>query len=90
MQAKRYKDVPSAMSYTLIHLSGDYPLIDYTLAGKFLCFLMCLFAVGIVSIPSGIIANGFTDVALKEVILFMLFSHLQSAEKTKRNEISGE
>ncbi|EKX41400.1 hypothetical protein GUITHDRAFT_142088 [Guillardia theta CCMP2712] len=64
--AKRYKDVPSAMSYTLIHLSGDYPLIDYTLAGKFLCFLMCLFAVGIVSIPSGIIANGFTDVALKE------------------------
>eukprot|EP00960_Hanusia_phi_P001230 33801-Hanusia_phi.AAC.1 len=65
--AQRYKDVPSAMSYTLIHLSGDYPLIDYSLAGKFLCFLMCLFAVGIVSIPSGIIANGFTDVALKEV-----------------------
>ena len=53
-QAMRYKDVPTALSYTLIHLSGDYPLLDYSLTGKFICFLMCLFAASVVqvSLPS--------------------------------------
>ena len=64
-QGMRYKDVPTALSYTLIHLSGDYPLLDYTLTGKFICFLMCLFAASVVQIPTGIIADGFQDVALK-------------------------
>lgn len=49
-QAMRYKDVPTALSYTLIHLSGDYPLLDYTLTGKFICFLMCLFAASVVQV----------------------------------------
>jgi len=64
-QGMRYKDVPTALSYTLIHLSGDYPLLDYTLTGKFICFLMCLFAASVVQIPTGIIAEGFQDVAVK-------------------------
>lgn len=49
-QAMRYKDVPTALSYTLIHLSGDYPLLDYSLTGKFICFLMCLFAASVVQV----------------------------------------
>jgi len=31
---QRFKDVPSAMPYTLILLSGDYPLLDFTFWGK--------------------------------------------------------
>ena len=49
-QGMRFKDVPTAMSYTLIHLSGDYPLLDYTLTGKFICFLMCIFAASVVQV----------------------------------------
>ena len=64
-QAMRYKDVPSSLSYTLIHLSGDYPLLDYSLTGKLICFLMVLFAASVVQIPTGIIAEGFQNEALK-------------------------
>jgi len=49
-QGMRYKDVPTALSYTLIHLSGDYPLLDYSLTGRFICFLMCLFAASVVQV----------------------------------------
>jgi len=59
-QAQRFADVPSAMPYTLVLLSGDYPLLDFTLCGRATCFLMCLFAVSVVSVPSSIIASGFT------------------------------
>jgi hypothetical protein len=64
-QAQRFADVPSAMPYTLVLLSGDYPLLDFTLWGRATCFLMCLFAVSVVSVPSSIIASGFTDVAMR-------------------------
>jgi hypothetical protein len=64
-QGQRFQDVPTALQYTLILLSGDYPLCDFVFWGQVTCFLMCLFAVSVVSIPSSIIANGFTDVALK-------------------------
>jgi len=65
-QGQRFQDVPTALQYTLILLSGDYPLCDFVFWGQVTCFLMCLFAVSVVSIPSSIIAKGFTDVALKE------------------------
>jgi hypothetical protein len=62
MQLERFNDVPNAMTYTMYHLTGDYPLTDYTFWGKAVNFFMVLFAVSIVAIPSGLIANGFQEV----------------------------
>ena len=50
---------------------GPYSLpgihnIDNWSPNQVTCFLMCLFAVSVVSIPSSIIASGFTDEALKK------------------------
>ena len=62
MQLQRFNDVPNAMTFTMYHLTGDYPLTDYTFWGKAVNFFMVLFAVSIVAIPSGLIANGFQEV----------------------------
>ena len=32
--AERFASVPAALPYTLILLTGDYPLIDFTMAAK--------------------------------------------------------
>eukprot|EP00933_Yihiella_yeosuensis_P042821 TRINITY_DN37486_c0_g1_i1.p1 TRINITY_DN37486_c0_g1~~TRINITY_DN37486_c0_g1_i1.p1 ORF type:complete len:431 (-),score=73.90 TRINITY_DN37486_c0_g1_i1:131-1258(-) len=58
--AERYGTMPSAMPYTLVHLTGDYPLIDYDFPAKCVLFFALLFAVGVVSVPTGLLASGFT------------------------------
>jgi len=60
--ADRFSSLPSAAFYTLIHLTGDYPIITYSAWGRVVCFVMVVAAVGIVSIPSGLIASGFSEV----------------------------
>ena len=45
-----------------IHLTGDYPITTYDWPAKFVNFFMVVAAVGVVSIPSGLIANGFVDI----------------------------
>lgn len=60
MQSQRYRSVVSAMPYTLVHLTGDYPLVDYTLHAKISLFFSLLFAVGVVSVPAGLMASGFS------------------------------
>lgn len=59
--AQRYGTMFSAMPYTLVHLTGDYPLIDYDFPAKCVLFLALLFAVGVVSVPTGLLASGFTQ-----------------------------
>eukprot|EP00936_MAST-01D_sp_MAST-1D-sp1_P001188 g1188.t1 len=61
-QDDRYESVPSALSFTLIHLSGDFPLVDYDFWAKVTLFFGCIFAVGVVAVPSGLLADGFSDV----------------------------
>jgi voltage-gated potassium channel len=65
-QSNRFGDMLVSMPYTLILLSGDYPLVDFTPSGQMVCLCMCVFAVGLVSVPSGIIAQGFQTEALRE------------------------
>jgi len=60
-QAQRFQDVPHALPYSLILLTGDYPLVDFTFWGKIINFFMVLFAAGVCAVPSGVIAAGFTD-----------------------------
>lgn len=61
-QADRYSDAFAAMPFTFIHLTGDYPIIEYTLAGRVVCFFMVICGVGLVGIPTGIVADGFKQV----------------------------
>ncbi|KNC47682.1 ion transporter [Thecamonas trahens ATCC 50062] len=59
--AARYESIPSALWYTLVHLTGDYPLYQYTWWGKGVNFVSALTAVGVVGIPSAAIASGFVS-----------------------------
>jgi hypothetical protein len=60
--ATRFSSVVSALTYTCVHLTGDYPIVTYSFWGRVVCFFMVLIAVGVVSIPSGLIASGFAQV----------------------------
>lgn len=59
----RFKSFMDSMVYTCIHLTGDYPIITYKLAARFACFFMVIAAVGVVSVFSALIAEGFTQIA---------------------------
>jgi hypothetical protein len=51
-----------SMVYTGIHLTGDYPITTYTWPARFVNFFMVIAAVGVVSVPSGLIASGFVEI----------------------------
>ena len=57
-QSFRFRNAPNALEYTMIHLTGDFPLIDYTLWGRIVCFFIVFAAVGVTSVPQGLIASG--------------------------------
>jgi hypothetical protein len=60
--AVRFRSIIDTMTYTCVHLTGDYPIVTYNFWGRVVCFFMVLAAVGIVSIPSGLIASGFAQI----------------------------
>lgn len=69
----RFQNFFDSMVYTGIHLTGDYPIITYSWPARFVNFFMVIAAVGVVSIPSGLIASGFVQI-------------VQSKNKVKRGE----
>ena len=44
-QDERYQNVLSALPFTLIHLTGDFPLVDYDFWAKATLFFGCIFDV---------------------------------------------
>ena len=60
--ADRYRNFFVSMSYTGIHLTGDFPTVEYDAYGRIICFFIVIAAVGVVSVPSGLIASGFVDI----------------------------
>lgn len=58
----RFHNFFESAVYTAIHLTGDYPIITYDWPARFVNFFMVIAAVGVVSIPSGIIAGGFIQI----------------------------
>ena len=48
-------------------MAGEVPLADFTLAGRCVCGIMGIIAVGLFSIPVGIIGDGFADWAQDNV-----------------------
>ena len=61
----------------MIHLTGDFPLIGYDQGsdsfpfGRMICFFIIIVAVGIISIPQGLLCEGF-EKALKARFLSFL------------------
>ena len=60
--AVRFDSVLDTLTYTCVHLTGDYPIVTYNFWGRTVCFFMVLAAVGVVSITSGLIASGFAQI----------------------------
>jgi hypothetical protein len=58
----RFQNFFDSMVYTGIHLTCDYPIITYSWSGRVVNFFMVIAAVGVVSIPSGLIASGFVEI----------------------------
>lgn len=58
----RFRNVPNSLQYDMILLTGDYPFVDFTPLGIVVNVIQIFVAVGVVAVPSGIIAAGFTQV----------------------------
>ena len=58
----RFTNFFDSFVYTGIHLTGDYPLIEYNALGRIINFFIVVAAVGVVSIPAGLIASGFSEI----------------------------
>jgi hypothetical protein len=58
----RFQNYFDSMIYTGVHLTGDFPIITYTWAARVCCFFMVIAAVGVMAVPSGLIANGFVSI----------------------------
>jgi hypothetical protein len=58
----RFQSFFDSLIYTGIHLTGDYPIITYSWPARFVNFFMVITAVGVVAIPSGLIASGFVEI----------------------------
>ena len=59
--SKYYTSIPASMWPTLLFLSGECPLCDFTPAGKLITVFLGLFAVAIFAIPVGVIGSGWED-----------------------------
>lgn len=61
----RYGNYFKSFPLTGIHLTGDFPMVEYGVLGRFVLFCIVIAAVGVVSIPSGVIASGFAEIVSK-------------------------
>lgn len=75
----RYKTYFTALPLTGIHLTGDFPLVEYGGLGRVILFFAVLAAVGVVAIPSGVIASGFAEIVESKL-------KSQCPEKTEKTE----
>ena len=54
-----YGNMLESMWYTLLNLTGEFPLGDYSVPGKIVGFFMVLFAIELYGSASGVFADGF-------------------------------
>ena len=64
--AFHYRTIPSAMWITLLNLSGESPLSQYSMYGKIITAILGLFATGIFGIPIGLLGAGFEAIVSQE------------------------
>ena len=61
-ESVRFEHMFAAIPLTGIHLTGDFPIIEYNGWGRIILFFCVIAAVGVVAIPSGVIASGFAEI----------------------------
>lgn len=66
---KRFRSALSSLQYSAVLLTGDYPIKDFSLAGKLCCVVAVVVAVGIVAVPASILASAFVDILQDEADL---------------------
>lgn len=65
--SNRYGSFLTSLPLTGIHLTGDFPVVEYNGYGRIVCFVMVITAIGVVSIPSGLVASGFAEIVQSRV-----------------------
>jgi hypothetical protein len=64
--ANWYSNIPNSMWMTMLNLSGECPLANYSTPGKFVIGIIGLFATAIFGVPIGILGAGFEELIAKE------------------------
>uniref|UniRef100_A0A7S1TCG5 Ion transport domain-containing protein n=1 Tax=Compsopogon caeruleus TaxID=31354 RepID=A0A7S1TCG5_9RHOD len=57
--AKYYESIPDALFPTILMLTGEFPLVDFTPWGQVISSIIAVIAVAIFAIPTGVLGAGF-------------------------------
>ncbi|KAA8491871.1 Potassium voltage-gated channel subfamily KQT member 4 [Porphyridium purpureum] len=57
--AKYFQSIPDAMFPTTLMLTGEYPLVDFTVAGRWIAAFIAVIAVAFFAVPTGVLGSGF-------------------------------
>ena len=60
-ESKRFRNALSSLQYSAVLLSGDYPIVDFSLTGKLCCACAVIIAVGVVAVPASVLAGAFVS-----------------------------
>ena len=63
----RYENFFKSVPLIGIHLTGDFPMVEYDGYGRIICFVIVIAAIGVVSIPSALVASGFAEIVQSKV-----------------------
>lgn len=66
----QFQSIAGAMWPTLLNLVGEYPSGDYSLAGRFVSSCVAIFAIGVFSVPVGVLGAGFSEIFAKQEVFF--------------------
>lgn len=80
-ESVRYENFFTSFPLTGIHLTGDFPIIEYDGWGRIILFFCVVAAVGVVAIPSGVVASGFAEI---------VDSKNRNPEKSRGNTVAGD
>ena len=61
-ESVRFEHMFTSIPLTGIHLTGDFPIIEYNCWSRIILFFCVIAAVGVVAIPSGVVASGFAEI----------------------------
>ena len=93
--AQYFASIPRSMFPTLLMLSGEAPLIDFTPGGQIVVALISIFSLVIMATATGILASGFESAmrenretkTILEKTRRVLRNHIKENSKKKTNEL---
>lgn len=92
-----FNSIPSSMFPCLLMLTGEFPIGDFTTAGKWVAGAMAIIAVAFFAIPTAILGSAFIQVmeaedtlAKFEKMMHMSLPHIHVHEKETPQEISAD